>query len=111
MEYEVGGVGGGGGDFINDVIVIFILFFLFKINSGLMVFFYVFEGGGGNVVRKIVGVFIVWRDLIVIMIGKRKYFDKVVKSLNGYVFFGIMIVIMGFVKLGKFIFLRVFVGK
>ncbi|CAN8320305.1 unnamed protein product [Cochlearia groenlandica] len=66
---------------------------------------------GGNVVRKIAGASIAWRDLTVTMKGKRRYSDKVVKSSNGYAFPGTMTVIMGPAKSGKSTLLRALAGR
>ena len=56
---------------------------------------------GVAVARKITRVSVVWKDLTVTIEGKRKYFDKVVKSSNGYALPGTMTVIMGPARLGK----------
>ena len=53
------------------------------------------------VARKITGASVVWKDLTVTIKVKRKYSDKVVKSLNGYALPGTMTVIMGPARLGK----------
>ena len=56
---------------------------------------------GVVVARKITGASIVWKDLTITIKVKRKYSDKVVKSLNGYALPGTMTVIMGPARLGK----------
>ncbi|KAG2308435.1 hypothetical protein Bca52824_028183 [Brassica carinata] len=66
---------GGGGDSINDATATPISPSLSKINSGSMTS----RQGGGNVVRKIAGASIAWKDLTVTMKGKKRYSDKVVK--------------------------------
>lgn len=65
---------------------------------------------GTAVVRKIAGASLVWKDLTVTIKGKRKYSDKVVKSLNGYALPGTITVIMGPAKSGKSTLLRAIAG-
>ena len=101
---------GGGGDSINDATATPISPSLSKINSGSMTSPPVPEGGAGNVVRKIAGASIAWKDLTVTMKGKRRYSDKVLKSSNGYALPGTMTVIMGPAKSGKSTLLRALAG-
>ncbi|CAN1146483.1 ABC transporter G family member 3 [Linum perenne] len=56
------------------------------------------------------GVCVVWKDLTVSISGKRKYFDKVVKSSSGFAVPGTKIVIMGSARSGKSTLLRAFAG-
>ncbi|KAF3581848.1 hypothetical protein DY000_02034582 [Brassica cretica] len=102
---------GGGGDSINDATATPISPSLSKINSGSMTSPPVPEGGAGNVVRKIAGASIAWKDLTVTMKGKRRYSDKVLKSSNGYALPGTMTVIMGPAKSGKSTLLRALAGR
>ncbi|KAI7736337.1 hypothetical protein M8C21_028110, partial [Ambrosia artemisiifolia] len=62
-------------------------------------------------VRNVSGDSIVWKDLTVIIKGKRKYSDRVVKSSNGYALPGTMTVIMGPRKSGKSTLLRALAGR
>ncbi|KAM7280601.1 hypothetical protein ACFE04_007735 [Oxalis oulophora] len=66
---------------------------------------------GASVARKIAGASIVWKDLTVMIKGKRKYSDKVVKSSNGYTLPGTMTVIMGPAKSGKSTLLKAIAGR
>ncbi|KAM1495355.1 hypothetical protein ACFXTH_029725 [Malus domestica] len=66
---------------------------------------------GANVVRKIAGASLVWKDLTVTIKGKRKYSEKVMKSSNGYALPGTITVIMGPAKSGKSTLLRAFAGR
>ncbi|KAK4356342.1 hypothetical protein RND71_025313 [Anisodus tanguticus] len=66
---------------------------------------------GAVITRKIAGASIAWKDLTVTIKGKRKYSDKVVKSLNGYALPGTMTVIMGPAKSGKSTLLRALAGR
>ena len=72
---------------------------LSKLNSGSLPFPPLPEGV--VVVRKITGASVVWKDLTVTIEGKRKYFDKVVKSSNGYALPETMTVIMDPTRSGK----------
>ncbi|CAN1248098.1 ABC transporter G family member 3 [Linum perenne] len=56
------------------------------------------------------GVCVVWKDLTVSISGKRKYFDKVVKSSSGFAVPGTKIVIMGSARSGKSTLLRAIAG-
>lgn len=66
---------------------------------------------GTIVARKIAGASVVWKDLTIMIKGKRKYSDKVVKSSNGYALPGTMTVIMGPAKSGKSTLLRALAGR
>ncbi|CAH2041686.1 unnamed protein product, partial [Thlaspi arvense] len=66
---------------------------------------------GAVVARKIAGASVVWKDLTVIIKGKRKYSDRVVKSSTGYALPGSMTVIMGPAKSGKSTLLRALAGR
>lgn len=66
---------------------------------------------GANVVRKIAGASLVWKDLTVTIKGKRKYSEKVMKSSNGYALPGTITVIMGPAKSGKSTLLRALAGR
>ncbi|KAK9691163.1 hypothetical protein RND81_09G180200 [Saponaria officinalis] len=81
---------------------------LSKLNSGSLASPIVPEG---SVARKIAGASIVWKDLTVMIKGKRNYSDKVVKSSTGYALPGTMTVIMGPAKSGKSTMLRALAGR
>ncbi|CAN4119262.1 unnamed protein product [Withania somnifera] len=66
---------------------------------------------GAVITRKIAGASIAWKDLTVMIKGKRKYSDKMVKSSNGYALPGTMTVIMGPAKSGKSTLLRALAGR
>ncbi|KAL8245452.1 hypothetical protein R6Q59_011710 [Mikania micrantha] len=54
---------------------------------------------------------LVWKDLTVVIKGKRKYSDRVIKSSNGYALPGTLTVIMGPRKSGKSTLLRALAGR
>lgn len=60
--------------------------------------------------RVISGSSVVWKDLTVVIKGKRKYSDRVIKCSNGYALPGTMTVIMGPRKSGKSTLLRALAG-
>ncbi|KAJ0663137.1 putative ABC transporter, AAA+ ATPase domain, ABC-2 type transporter [Helianthus annuus] len=62
-------------------------------------------------VRNVSGDSIVWKDITVVVKGKRKYSDRVVKSSSGYALPGTMTVIMGPRKSGKSTLLRALAGR
>ncbi|KAL8115551.1 hypothetical protein AgCh_022161 [Apium graveolens] len=66
---------------------------------------------GAVIARNIAGASVAWKDLTVIVKGKRKYSDRVVKSSNGYALPGTMTVIMGPAKSGKTTLLRALAGR
>ncbi|KNA22933.1 hypothetical protein SOVF_029440 [Spinacia oleracea] len=82
---------------------------LSKLNSGSLPSPYVHEGAA--VTRKVAGASVVWKDLTVMIKGKRKYSDKVIKSSTGYALPGTMTVIMGPAKSGKSTLLRALAGR
>ncbi|XAR60002.1 hypothetical protein NMG60_11033222 [Bertholletia excelsa] len=82
---------------------------LSKLNSGSLPSPPLAEGA--VVARKIAGASVVWKDLTVIIKGKRKYSDRVVKSSTGYALPGSMTVIMGPAKSGKSTLLRALAGR
>ncbi|KAF8396534.1 hypothetical protein HHK36_018158 [Tetracentron sinense] len=82
---------------------------LSKLNSGSLPSPPFLEGA--VFARKVAGASVVWKDLTVTIKGKRKYSDKVVKSLNGYALPGTMTVIMGPAKSGKSTLLRAIAGR
>ncbi|XP_078446027.1 ABC-2 type transporter family protein [Wolffia australiana] len=61
--------------------------------------------------RKIAGASVVWKDLTVIVRGKRNYSDQIVKSCSGYAMPGTLTVIMGPARSGKSTLLRAIAGK
>ncbi|XP_077221798.1 ABC-2 type transporter family protein [Tasmannia lanceolata] len=63
------------------------------------------------VARKIAGASVVWKDLTVTIKGKGRYFDKAVKSSNGYALPGTLTVIMGPARSGKSTLLRAIAGR
>ncbi|KAH9619100.1 hypothetical protein KSS87_017352 [Heliosperma pusillum] len=81
---------------------------LTKFNSGSLASPPVLEG---TISRKMAGASIVWKDLTVMIKGKRKYSDKVIKSSTGYALPGTMTVIMGPAKSGKSTMLRALAGR
>ncbi|XP_076909382.1 ABC transporter G family member 3-like [Bidens hawaiensis] len=64
-----------------------------------------------EVARHVLGDSVVWKDLTVVIKGKRKYSDRVVKSSNGYALSGTMTVIMGPRKSGKSTLLKALAGR
>ncbi|XP_058076221.1 ABC transporter G family member 3 isoform X2 [Magnolia sinica] len=82
---------------------------LSKLNSGSLLSPPLPEGS--IVARKIAGASVVWKDLTVMIKGKRKYSDKVVKSSNGYALPGTLTVIMGPAKSGKSTLLMALAGR
>ncbi|KAK9079124.1 hypothetical protein SSX86_000794 [Deinandra increscens subsp. villosa] len=64
-----------------------------------------------EVARNISGDSVVWKDLTVVIKGKRKYSDRVIKSSNGYALPGTLTVIMGPRKSGKSTLLRALAGR
>ncbi|XP_076888652.1 ABC transporter G family member 3-like [Bidens hawaiensis] len=64
-----------------------------------------------EVARSVLGDSVAWKDLTVVVKGKRKYSDRVVKSSNGYALSGTMTVIMGPRKSGKSTLLRALAGR
>lgn len=81
---------------------------LSKLNSGSLPSPHLSDGA--VITRKIAGASVVWKDLTVMIKGKRKYSDKVVKSSTGYALPGTMTVIMGPAKSGKSTLLRAIAG-
>ncbi|KAF7805623.1 ABC transporter G family member 3 [Senna tora] len=82
---------------------------LSKLNSGSLPSPHLPEGAA--IPRKIAGASVAWKDLTVMIKGKRKYSDKVVKSSTGYALPGTMTVIMGPAKSGKSALLRAIAGR
>ncbi|XP_028808094.1 ABC transporter G family member 3-like isoform X1 [Neltuma alba] len=82
---------------------------LSKLNSGSLPSPHLPDGA--IIPRKIAGASVVWKDLTVMIKGKRKYSDKVVKSSAGYALPGTMTVIMGPAKSGKSTLLRAIAGR
>ena len=60
--------------------------------------------------RKISGASVVWKDLTVIVKGKRNYSDQIVKSSSGFALPGTLTVIMGPARSGKSTLLRAIAG-
>lgn len=81
---------------------------LLNLNSGSLPSPHLPEGA--VIPRKIAGASVVWKDLTVMIKGKRKYSDKVVKSSTGYALPGSMTVIMGPARSGKSTLLRAIAG-